>query len=76
MSEIIPRCEMSRDCAQPVTHVGEKGYIYCAGHAATRRGHERTRALRPWELELIRAGRPVPSYHPITKREARERGLL
>jgi hypothetical protein len=75
MSEIIPRCEMSHDCAQPVTHIGEKGYIYCAGHAADRR-YERTRALRPWELDLIRAGQPVPSYRPITKREAQERGLL
>lgn len=63
-----PWCDY--DCDEPVTHIGEKGYIYCLTHAARRCGYERTRKMRPWELSLIREGKPVPSYRPITKARA------
>lgn len=57
-------CEMSQDCTQPVTHMGNKGYVYCKGHAVQRRqsGYERTRAMRPWEIRWVTAGKTLPSY--------------
>ncbi len=60
------KCEMRDDCTQPVTHIGEKGYIYCTNHAHARRygGIERTRAMRKWECTLIAEGKPLPSYEP------------
>lgn len=63
------RCEMDHDCDAPVTHVGSKGYIYCAGHAQIRRqsGYERCRKARGWEMGMLRAGRVLPSYKPQKK---------
>jgi len=60
-------CDMRRDCTNPVTHIGEKGYIYCAEHALCRKGFERVRRMYVWELKLIEAGKPLPSYKPIRK---------
>ena len=47
--EAMASCDMRKDCAEAVTHIGSKGYIYCAKHAVQRResGYERTRAMRP-----------------------------
>lgn len=58
------QCDMSHDCHRPVTHIGEKGYVYCAEHAVDRRrcGWERTRQMRTWEVKLIQQGKPLPSY--------------
>lgn len=60
----IPTCDMVKGCTQPITHIGSKGYIYCAEHAISRRqsGYERTRKLYAWELRLIARGEQVPSY--------------
>lgn len=60
------QCNMSDDCTNAVTHIGDGGYIYCAEHAKRRRaaGWERTRKMRPWELRWIRAGCPLPDYKP------------
>lgn len=60
---------MTHSCSSAVTHVGEKGYIYCAVHAVDRRGVERTRKMKPWELRLIQRGVPLPSYEPINQKE-------
>lgn len=58
------QCDMRRECTEPVTHIGEKGYTYCAEHVADRRGVERCRRMRAWEVDLLRAGKPLPSYEP------------
>lgn len=55
-------CDMRDDCANPVTHIGEKGYAYCAGHAPDRAGWERTRRLTSDELTTLRAGKPLATY--------------
>lgn len=60
-------CDMRRDCTMPVTHIGSKGYIYCAAHALDRRGWEHCRKLRKWEIALIERGIPLASYTPISK---------
>jgi hypothetical protein len=61
------KCDMNSDCDNRVTHIGEKGYVYCAEHAAHRRGVERCRKMRKWELVLIESGKPLPSYRPGRK---------
>lgn len=68
-----PHCDMEKDCVKPVTHIGEKGYIYCADCAPRRIGWERCRKLRPWELKLLAEGKPIPSYEPISQAEALRR---
>lgn len=64
------QCEMRADCPDPATHIEEKGFVYCSGHAIQRRsdGH-RCRKMRPWELRLVETGKPLPSYEPISKTE-------
>jgi hypothetical protein len=59
-----------------VTHIGDKGYVYCTPCAQYRRvgGSERVRRMRPWELRLIESGKPVPSYQPISKKEYESTG--
>jgi hypothetical protein len=63
------KCDMKKDCTRPVTHIGHKGYIYCAECAVTRRagGHERCRKMKAWEVALIHEGKPLPSYEPIAR---------
>ena len=58
----ILQCEMRKGCTSEVTHIGSKGYIYCKAHARERGGYESTRAMRVWELDLVKAGKQVPSY--------------
>lgn len=72
-SGALPACDMAKDCTGPVTHIGSKGYAYCATHAAIRResGQERTRRMRAWELDLIRQGKPLPAYTPGPKTPTR-----
>lgn len=62
ITETRPQCDMREDCAETVTHIGENGYAYCAFHAPLRRGWERTRKMRPWELRWMREGRALPGY--------------
>lgn len=71
MSDKLMQCDMSKDCHATVTHIGEKGYAYCTAHAIDRRTHagERTRKMRAWEIRLIQAGQPLPSYQPISRRQ-------
>ena len=55
-------CDMSHGCERPVTHIGEKGYVYCATHAPQRRGYERTRKLLVSERKALEAGGTLPSF--------------
>ena len=57
-----PRCDMDDACERDVTYIGEKGWIYCATHAIPRRYWERTRKMRPHELNRIRRGEPLDHY--------------
>jgi hypothetical protein len=62
-----PPCDMTEFCQSAVTHIGNKGYAYCAEHAQQRRqyGYESTRKMRVWELQLLASGQPLPSYQPL-----------
>jgi len=57
-------CDMTKDCPERVTHIGEKGYVYCATHAPQRRGWERTRRLHALEIAQLEAGYPLASFTP------------
>lgn len=64
MNTIELHCEQTCNCTSEVTHIGNKGYIYCQRHAIERRqsGHENTRKLRPYEVKKLRRGEPVAKY--------------
>lgn len=64
MPKAPPTCEMERDCTSEVTHIGDKGYIYCESHAARRRsgGRERCRKMTPAEVQLIKDGKTIKKY--------------
>lgn len=65
----LPACVGWCGWKNTVTHIGEKGYVYCAECAILRRQSqaERVRKMRAWELKLLAAGKPLPSYEPIRK---------
>jgi hypothetical protein len=64
-----PQCDMRADCDNRVTHIGEKGYVYCATCVPSRAGWERCRRLRAFELALLARGVALPSYRPLKKAE-------
>lgn len=64
MDIITPACNGWCNQTNVVTHIGNKGYIYCTECALRRResGYEGTRKLHVWEIKLIEQGQQVPSY--------------
>jgi hypothetical protein len=63
------QCDMSKDCPNSITHISEKGFIYCRTDGLRRRSarYERVRKLRAWELRLLEQGDVLPSYKPLPK---------
>ena len=55
-------CGMVKDCAADVTHIDDKGYVYCTVHGEQRRGYRPCRKLRPHELNRLRRGATLPHY--------------
>lgn len=56
-------CGMRTGCLRPVTHIDEKGYVYCAEHGEQRHGSGiRCRKLKPWELNRILRGEALRKY--------------
>jgi hypothetical protein len=55
------KCDMTKECARSVTHIGARGFLYCADHAAARNadGHESCRKLRAWECARIQDGKTI-----------------
>ena len=60
--EVTLRCDMTHTCDTPVTHIGDKGFIYCTNHAGDRKGWERVRKLRPHELNRLKRGQQIAKY--------------
>lgn len=60
--EVDLQCDMRAYCQNKVTHIGDRGWIYCAEHARARRGQELTRKLTKAELATLNAGEPVKSF--------------
>jgi hypothetical protein len=62
---MTPTCDGWCERANPVTHIGSKGYAYCAECALRRRqssAGERTRKLTIKELRTINEGHPLDRY--------------
>ena len=55
----VLRCDLEKECTAKVTHIGAKGYVYCAGHVHHRRGYERTRRLYAFERKILETGTPI-----------------
>lgn len=59
----VLKCDMRDQCTEPITHIDEKGFIYCRHHGIARReSGYRCRQLRGFELNRIKAGNPVERY--------------
>lgn len=58
-----PSCDMTAGCHRPVTHLDDRGYVYCAEHGAARtQPGIRCRKLRTHELNRLRRGALVTTY--------------
>lgn len=73
---VVVTCDMRRECTNPITHIGVKGYAYCTEHAGWRRGVERCRRMRQWEIALLKQGKALPSYEPRPKPTSDPNGSL
>lgn len=58
------KCDMSKQCHKPVTHIGSKGYVYCQDDAIVRREsrNERTRKMLKREIRQLEEGKPLANY--------------
>lgn len=54
------KCDMAFECPHPVTHLDEKGYVYCTEHGKVRKYSHRCRKLKSQEIKQLAAGRPKP----------------
>lgn len=53
-------CDMSADCPRAVTHVDNRGYVYCELCALRRKtGGTPTRKLRPGEINKLERGETI-----------------
>jgi hypothetical protein len=60
-------CAMPACCAM-VTHIDDKGFVYCAPHGTNRRAVCRCRKLRPHEAAMLRRGELIRYDRPAPKR--------
>lgn len=56
------KCDMEKDCEQTVTHIDNKGYVYCREHGIERKSYRPCRMLKPKELAQLKTGTPLASY--------------
>ena len=55
-------CDMRKDCKQAVTHIDEKGYVYCSSHGDLRKCSMRCRNLSEKEINQLESGKPLKQY--------------
>jgi len=59
----IIKCQMIENCIEEVTHIDQRGFIYCACHGYTRRvSGTPCRKMTKKELKFINAGQPLEKY--------------
>ena len=61
-------CQMVDGCTAAVSHIDNKGYVYCAAHGVERRDWRPCRRMRRWEIRELEAGRPIhwkPTRKPV-----------
>jgi hypothetical protein len=60
---VSPRCDMDRTCADSITHIDEKGWLYCTKHGQQRSTSGiRCRKMTAAELQRILCGKTLKSY--------------
>ncbi len=52
-------CDMTVSCKAPVTHIDNKGYVYCTSHGKHRALSVPCRAMRPGEVTKIILGETI-----------------
>jgi len=58
-----PHCDMTKDCAEPVSMIDNKGFAYCTKHGEQRKSHGvPCRKMSAKELETINSGKPIGKY--------------
>lgn len=60
------RCVGAEGCVSPVTHIDNKGFIYCASHGEARRFARPCRKMRKWEIARLEGGQTI-SWEPTTR---------
>ena len=55
-------CDMEHECCEPITHIDNKGFVYCTSHGESRRNSHPCRKLRPHELKKLQAGGQLARY--------------
>lgn len=55
-------CDMTAECDQPITHLDDKGYVYCTTHGLQRRDYRPCRKLRPAEINKLQRGEQLDHY--------------
>lgn len=55
-------CDMKCSCKEPITHIDNKGFIYCQSHGEQRKYSVPCRKLTKKELETLKSGQPIKSY--------------
>lgn len=54
------KCDMQKGCDKDVTHIDNKGYVYCTGHGHQRKsGGVPCRQLSSAEIQKLESGRPI-----------------
>ena len=53
------KCDMEKDCKENITHIDNKGFIYCQKHGEQRKAYNRCRKLKPSELKKLQSGKPI-----------------
>jgi len=53
------KCDMEKDCKETITHIDNKGFIYCQKHGEQRKVYCRCRKLKPSELKKLQSGMPI-----------------
>jgi len=64
MAEHLLKCDGVKDCAETVTHLDHKGFVYCAKHGEYFRDpvYRKVRKLRPHELNRLKRGEQIARY--------------
>ncbi len=50
------KCDGAHECMATVTHVDEKGYVYCRAHGIRRKSYRRCRQLTAHETKILISG--------------------
>lgn len=56
------KCDMLDGCASKITHIDNKGFIYCADHAFNRKFSVPTRKLLKKEIVQLENGKQIEKF--------------